>query len=398
MCKFCERAVAKSAHALRCSRCEVWVHVGCGELLEEDYLFLRDRSKYGFCWFCDACHVGSNVSGALTNIENNVADKVLSSVTKYLEAFKDNVSGRLASLEAKVGAPMTPPQFSDILKETLEEQGVDKHRREGVEVTAFGKTKTVLPQQVLVVKPKDGVGVDMASSRTVKSSVQAALRSIPVNSCRERRKGGLVIKFPSKECKEKASTAIEGCLGRDSQMSVSEPKKLTPKMTVVGIPKSFPDEEITSSIAEKSADIKDLLDSGCKLDLCFTKEKGEYKHAVIKLSPEIRSLILRRNGQIYVGLSSCKAYDRFWVTQCYHCQGFGHISSGCSKKNDPPTCSHCAGRHESKTCSNKSAPCCCNCSAIEDRSVSVAHFASSVDCPSMLAQRQRIIENTDLSS
>ena len=67
-------------------------------------------------------------------------------------------------------------------------------------------------------------------------------------------------------------------------------------MTVIGIPVSLPDEEITTSIIEKSAEIRDLVGKGCALKLCFTKAKGKYKHAVVTMSPEIRSLISNRNG------------------------------------------------------------------------------------------------------
>ena len=38
ICKFCERTVAKSAHASRCFHCEVWVHADCGELVEENFV------------------------------------------------------------------------------------------------------------------------------------------------------------------------------------------------------------------------------------------------------------------------------------------------------------------------------------------------------------------------
>ena len=92
---------------------------------------------------------------------------------------------------------------------------------------------------------------------------------------------------------------------------MSEPKKLKPKMTIFGIPVSLPDGEIVTSIIEKSAEIKDLVNNGSTLELCFTREKGEYKYAVIKMSPEVRSFISKKDGRIYVGLNSCRAYDRF---------------------------------------------------------------------------------------
>ena len=77
-----------------------------------------------------------------------------------------------------------------------------------------------------------------------------------------------------------------------------ELRKLKPKMTVVGISVSLQDGEIKTSIVEKSTDIKELLYKGCTLELCFTKAKGEYKHAVIKMSFVICSLISKRYGQI----------------------------------------------------------------------------------------------------
>ena len=87
------------------------------------------------------------------------------------------------------------------------------------------------------------------------------------------------------------------------------------KWTVIGIPVSLPDGEIVASIVEKSIDIKQLVNRGCTFELCFIKTKKEdYKHAVINMSPELCALISKRNGQIYVGLNSCKAYDRFWLT------------------------------------------------------------------------------------
>ena len=72
------------------------------------------------------------------------------------------------------------------------------------------------------------------------------------------------------------------------------------------------------------------------------------------MSPEIRSLRCKRNEQMYVELNGCKAHNRFWMTQCYHCQGFGHMSSRCSRKEEPPTCLFCVGWYESRTCSSRS--------------------------------------------
>ena len=43
-----------------------------------------------------------------------MAEKVLSSVSQYLKAFKVSVSDRLTALEAGIGPEVTPPLFSNI--------------------------------------------------------------------------------------------------------------------------------------------------------------------------------------------------------------------------------------------------------------------------------------------
>ena len=62
---------------------------------------------------------------------------------------------------------------------------------------------------------------------------------------------------------------------------MSEPEKLKPTATVVITPVSLLDSEIVASITGKSTDIKQSVNKGCTLELCFTKTKEDYKHAVI---------------------------------------------------------------------------------------------------------------------
>ena len=134
------------------------------------------------------------------------------------------------------------------------------------------------------------------------------------------------------------------------------------------------------------------------MELIFTKTKGDFKHAVIRVSPEIRASIQRENWYVYVGLDKCKVYDRFWVTQCYHCQNFGHVAAKCPSKSQSATCAFCAGNHESRSCTQKSTSCCANCSCMTPPPQSLDHFASSQNCPVLISQRLRLIENTEFSS
>ena len=62
----------------------------------------------------------------------------------------------------------------------------------GVEVNAFGKTKTILSRQVLVARQKDGIDVGQATSDLAKNKVQMALKFVPVESCKKTRYGSLL--------------------------------------------------------------------------------------------------------------------------------------------------------------------------------------------------------------
>ena len=64
---------------LGCSHCKVWVHVGFGELVEENIVFMKNRSKHGFCYYCDTWQGGPDASRAaqsLANIEDRVARRL----------------------------------------------------------------------------------------------------------------------------------------------------------------------------------------------------------------------------------------------------------------------------------------------------------------------------------
>ena len=124
---------------------------------------------------------------------------------------------------------------------------------------------------------------------------------------------------------------------------------ILPKLTVVGIPSDMPGENIISAICGKDEQINELVTSGKTLELikCWDGKNNagvmQSKKAAIKCSPEIRSYILNRNGgYIYLGLSRCEVYDRFYVARCYNCCGFNHFANDYPHKNKP-ICVKCAG-------------------------------------------------------
>ena len=398
-CRVCEKNVPKSAHALRCFRCEVWQHAGCGSLLDEDYVFMKNRMKYGFRWICSDClaaPITVDTVVSLSDVSSLISDSVGELHTKLNE--------RLNALEAKITSlpptdPSTTQSFANIVKETLEMNKTESgDGKQDMVINAFGEERTVKDSQVLIVKPKPGMPTDIQKRTHASNSVERVLKSIPVESVKETRNGSIIVRFPTEKVKSEANDLMNECFDDSEDYVVAQPKKMLPKMTVTGIPSSFPDSEIIECILNKNKDIRTLVEKGLSLELLFTKAKSvdaHHKVAVLKMAPEIRALVCR-NGHIYIGLSRCKAYDRFWVVQCYHCQGYGHLSSECPKKHEDPCCTYCAGSHRSKLCNNKDQPKCINCSRNPTRSCN--HYASSSDCPLMVQQRNKVIENTNFMS
>ena len=117
--------------------------------------------------------------------------------------------------------------------------------------------------------------------------------------------------------------------------------------------------------------------------------------AVIKMSPDVRNAIARIGNHMFLGLTSCRAFDRLWATQCHHCQKFGHTKDRYPAKNTSPTCSFCAGPQVSLDSPDKSVLICVNCSSVGSPAQRCHHSASSLDCPLMISERNKVMENTD---
>ena len=95
-------------------------------------------------------------------------------------------------------------------------------------------------------------------------------------------------------------------------------------------------------------------------------QNGTPNYAIVKVTPDIRNLILT-TGKIFIEMSSHRVSDHFHVEQYYKCQGYGHRSASklCPLYNSNESiCLFCAGKHKSKLCPIKKDTNqynCCNC-------------------------------------
>ena len=385
-CGTCGRRVAKSAKALACDFCRVWYHISCAGLTDADYDFMKCRKGFGFRWYCGGCIFNADSSRGSEHAANKVDDK-LSSIAAAVEG----ISQRLVDLEARTNLPrgVNQESFADVIKRAISEakKSEDPDRR----VMDHGQTKVVRNEEVLVLKPKSHEEASAVPTPVSVSGLKDILKSVPVRSCRETSQGNVVVKFPHREAKAEAKTLM----GSSEDFVVSEPRKMLPKMTLLDVPPSLPDDEIIPGIKDKNPRIKDLLTAGHTLTLLFSRSGDGKKMAVVKMSPDVRNAIVHAGNRVFLGLTSCRAFDRIWATQCRHCQKFGHVQDRCPLKNSPPICCFCAGSHASLACPDKSAKKCVNCSSLDKPPERCQHSASSLDCPIMVAERNRVLENTD---
>ena len=336
-CGSCGKKVAKSAKALACDFCRLWYHMSCAGLTESDYDFMKSRKGLGFRWFCGTCI--SSADGAMESDRTvNQMDEKLSNIVAAVEGIHQ----RLGNLGARNGftGDSGPVGFADVIRKTISE--VKRSEEPDMRVRDHGRTRVIWNEEVLVLKPRCSEGASATPSSVSMDGLINVLKAIPVKSCRATSRGSVVMKFPHGEAKAEAK-ALVGSSADFVEVAVSEPKKMLPKMTLLDVPPSLPDSEIITGILDKNPQTKELLNAGHTLTLVFSRARDRKKMAVLKMSPDVCNAVARSGNRAFLGLTSSRAFDRFWATQCRHCQKFGHTKDRCPAENTSPASRFCAG-------------------------------------------------------
>ena len=140
--------------------------------------------------------------------------------------------------------------------------------------------------------------------------------------------------------------------------STKTPKKMLPKISINGINKmlfitedpvqdkrNYEKNVLKNDIMRRNQFLQPLINEGHTFDIVVIKEEEHSYSTVIKISPEIRDIIMKHGDKLFISLSRCDISDRYHYKQCFHCQRLGHISTECPQKDDAPTCMYCAGIH-----------------------------------------------------
>ena len=249
----------------------------------------------------------------------------------------------------------------------------------------------------IILKPKaDPSNLDTDS---IKTRYSDALKKVNVSNARMTDNGSILINVPNEDSYQKATTNLSSALASD--FVFENPKKLLPKLKIVNVPKDLDDSVIVGSLCDKDDNLNNMVQDGeiCEIvkswDVKNRNDSSNVKKTVVlKCSPKIRNYIMTKNeGYVYFNCVRCKVFDRFFVSQCYHCQGFQHFANTCPEKNNPPTCGRCSLSHLTKDCSRNTEKC-VNCVKMGSRK-NINHCSFSNTCPQLIHEQNIIMRRTD---
>ena len=237
----------------------------------------------------------------------------------------------------------------------------------------------------------------------VRPKVEKALKGVPVLNTVVN-KGSVRLSFQTEDQLKEAKEVLSPVFSQEVQMFTEKKAFLDPRVAINDLGEDLLNKEalLEELAGVKNEEIKNLVDQGETLRVIHINKKGRF--AVLQVSPGIRRVIASNNDKIFLRLRQHSVRDRFHVTQCFHCQEFGHVAGSirCSKKDDSAVCAFCSGRHETRVCNNKKRNdvgkmVCVNCknsSSREDKRYSRTHMASSTLCPYYINERGRLMERT----
>ena len=259
-------------------------------------------------------------------------------------------------------------------------------------------------KQQILIENKDKTPIT-----AVTDNIKMKLQGVKVKNASVTDNGNLVLGFPDEDSKRKAETIIKQ---QDSVVTTDishEAATVLPKIRIENVSEEvFADDDrevrerkFLELIKDKNLELQSLIEAGEEFKVVFMNKRE--KNVIVRVSPKIRKCLKDHDDRLFQDVSSWKLFDHFHLTQCYHCQGFGHKAGSprCPSKDEKNTCLYCAKKgHRSKDCQSKSQRskhCCVNCSNSGDEDVrhhAKTHNSASELCPMVIRQTKMLMDKT----
>ena len=350
---------------------DIWqMLIMCYQMLPDSSRCHTPSSESGVSFSCD------DLKDSFSKLKQDLIDSLpglvapkVSEILKVSQDDNDSGTSRFSDHLAKKPSPPTPVKRYVNIKDTSDE---------GVTPMCENKWTTV-------VRPK----------------VEKALKNIPVLDTSVNRKHTQLF-FETDDDLKEAEKALSPFL--NVTPVVEKQKKRDPRLMISDLDQDLLNKEalMDAILSDKNEGIKRLHQEGKTISVVHVNKPGRY--AVIKVAPEIRTMIADNRDRIFLKLRQHIVKDRFYVTQCFHCQRYGHVAGSvyCPNKDRSPTCAFCSGDHDTRQCRAKNdndlgRMKCVNCDvggSKEDKKYAKSHPASSNLCPHYVNARGRLMENT----
>lgn len=246
----------------------------------------------------------------------------------------------------------------------------------------------------VAIYPNDKLKTSDDTKTLVQKIISPDQMKLQVRGVRKTRNGGVIISTETKDDVEKLKKST---LLTSSGLTVEEPSKRNPRVTIIGVPASLSEKELfdclyDQNLADKSPNsTQHSLMSSIKLSHKSGKRDAPTCNYVIEVPAHIRKLLITQ-GRVYINWSSYPVRDFTLVTRCFKCQQYGHAAKSC--RETVSTCGHCGELgHTISECSKKTEdPKCATCLRFKKP---CNHKTGDLNCPARKIAENRYINSVD---
>lgn len=362
---------------INCSTCKLVFHALCPTSNDENYICRKTflglwhgpSVRSNFQWHCDTC---------LTIQE----EKAVS----ILEDRFDKLVNLVSELSVEVKSLKAPSAHQCDSMSNVRDNAIHEHNPETSSAWA-NKAGVQRVKSSLVLRNKSGVVAADRNSDLQKLKALAMKNNIPVSRVGHDSSGNTFIDCPT----ESDRNRLQPLLAQDFvEKNVSAVKEKLPCISITGIAEEVTKTNLPVLLSKQNPKLDAMIKSGEEFSVLFVKPVGDTSTAVVRVSSKIRDMIRSDRNRLFLGITTCRIFDRFHVKRCNKCQDFGHFKDNCP---NPARCGYCGENHESDSCPHKdkdpSTHSCVNCKR-ENPQNCVGHNAFSRNCPSYINAQKRL--------
>ena len=342
ICSTCN-GEGNDTNCLKCYECKSFFHAICGSQTPfANKSFVKEFLKKGknFIFLCDYCLTLREQENA-SDIKQQMSqlNQTVSKLAREFSEFKSNQN--MSENRVQTTASCTKEISQSIQNTLLSDKKSDEISCNEKETSQTSNAEKF----TICIKSNDNpINADQVRNIVIENS-------IPVIRTNSKPNGDLFIELPSLESKNK----LEPLLKVDpifKENNVVNLKSKSPTIAILDIDSFTSKEDFESQVKNQNPHIKELCEKGSEFSVIFAKEPkedGKFKtyHVVARVSDDIRKILEQNRNRIFLGMSSHRVIDRFYIKRCNNCLQYGHYEKDC--KLDA-CCGYCRGKHLSKNC------------------------------------------------